>query len=200
MKPRFVFLTLLFSAVLSAMPVVIPDQANHIEKFAAGELAGYLKKITGRDHRIVTEKSAGEGASGYYIGSTRRAKASRIILPEKENSFVIRKIGNALIISGRDGNGRENDDRNPAGTLFGVYHFLHKFAGVRWLYPGDGGEYVPVEPEFSFPENCDTTYIPRLDERMFGGRAPAAEIRRFFRRNMFLFQKNHSFFEKRFLS
>ena len=191
MKNLFALLTLLLTFALSAMQVVIPDRANDIEKFAASELASYLKKVTGKDHKIVTEKSVKNDAPGYYIGNTSRAKASNIILPEKENSFVIKRNGNALIISGRDGNGRENDDCNPAGTLFGVYHFLHKFAGVRWLYPGEDGEMVPSKPDFSIPEKCESTYIPRLDERMFGGRVPAPEIRRFFRRNMFLFQSHH---------
>lgn len=33
---------------------------------------------------------------------------------------------------------------NPnVGTLFGTYEFLEEFMGVRWLWPGELGTYVP---------------------------------------------------------
>lgn len=46
-------------------------------------------------------------------------------------------------------NGKEDDDdpmneRNPnVGTIFGVYDFLENYLGVRWLWSGDLGTYVP---------------------------------------------------------
>ena len=78
MKNLLALLTLLLTFALAAMQVVIPDRANGIEKFAASELASYLKKVTGKDHKIVTEKSVKNNAPGYYIGNTSRAKASNI--------------------------------------------------------------------------------------------------------------------------
>ena len=188
MKKLASVLVLLFGTALFALPVVIPANANSIEKFAASELALYLKKITGKDVRIVSEKSVKPDAPGYYLGNTARAKSAKIALPKKENSFVITRIGNALFISGRDGNGAESDDRTPAGTLFGVYHFLRTYGKVLWIYPGADGESIPKNPDFTIPGSCHITYIPRLAERRFGGRAPSPEVRRFFRRNMFLFQ------------
>jgi len=55
------------------------------------------------------------------------------------------------------------DDRNIVlvggskyGTEHAVFEFLERYVGVRWLYPGEEGEYVP---------SADTIVIPRKEVR-----------------------------------
>ena len=177
---------------LWALPVVIPDNPGKIEKFAADELSYYLEKVTGKKTPVVSEKNIKSGLPGYYIGRTSRAAALKVCAPEKINSFTVKFVDGSLFITGKDGDGEEKDDTNPAGTLFGVYHFLHDSLGVRWIYPGKDGEFIPVKPDFKPSAACDAVYIPVLSDRMFGGRVPSAEIRRYYRRNMYLAKARHN--------
>ena len=176
---------------LAALPVVIPASANDIEKFAARELAEYLELVTQKKHPVVSEDKFSGNEGGYFLGKTARAARLQIVPPEEDSSFVIEYRNKELFIVGRDGSGKEEHDSNPAGTLFGVYHFLRSNADIRWIYPGKDGETVPVDPDFSPSEKCNFRYVPKLSDRGFGGRAPAPEIRRFFRRNMFLTRPLH---------
>ncbi|MBD3290669.1 DUF4838 domain-containing protein [candidate division KSB1 bacterium] len=45
------------------------------------------------------------------------------------------------------------------GTLFGVYHFLEKYCGVRWLWPGKLGEVIPRQ-EILAIKSIDETDAP----------------------------------------
>ncbi len=174
--------------VVGSLPpaaVVVPDNANAIEKFAAGELAEYLKKSTGRDFQIISEGKLAAGQNGYFIGRTQRAAAENVAIPEKDNSFVIKYCAGSVLICGRDGVGWESNDYNPAGTLFGVYHFLRNSLGVRWIYPGKDGEFVPQRNGFVPDKSCEYVYEPQFSDR-FNNRRVKGDIRRFYRRNMFL--------------
>ena len=103
-----------------------------------------------------------------YLGNTRAARAAGIDcdrLPVE--TFVIRTTDHALFIAGNDLVGPErtkteddlfsdrlyNDPRHQgrgdplnmntsAGTLFGVYAWLERDLGARWLWPGDLGTVV----------------------------------------------------------
>ncbi|MBQ9803844.1 MAG: DUF4838 domain-containing protein [Lentisphaeria bacterium] len=170
--------------------VVIPDQACHVERVAAKELAIYLKKSTGREIPVIPESQHPAGRSGYFLGKTRLAAAKKIHAPEPDNSFAVKYDDGSLFIVGRDGSGSENNNANPAGTLFGVYHFLRSNLGIRWIYPGADGEYVPSKPDFAPDKSCDFTYIPRLIDRCLNSTVKDRQVRRFYRRNMFMYKTN----------
>ena len=40
-----------------------------------------------------------------------------------------------------------------SGTLLGVYEVLEDYLGVRWLWPGDLGTYVPRRNTIVIPDN-----------------------------------------------
>ena len=59
---------------------------------------------------------------------------------------------NDLFILGKESDSDPLDKSNPdVGTLFGVYEFLEKYVGVRWLWPGELGTYVPRTKTIELP-------------------------------------------------
>jgi len=96
--------------------VVVAADASKPEKFGAAELAKYLGKATG----------CGALDGAYPI------RISVKPLPElKEDGFVLDVRADGLDIVGA----------NPRGALYGCYEILKRYAGMRWLVPGDDGEY-----------------------------------------------------------
>src|SRR5690606_30446716 len=51
------------------------------------------------------------------------------------------------------------------GTANGVYTFLEKYLGVRWLMPGDIGRDVPVKKDFIIPD-IDHMESPQITSRI----------------------------------
>ena len=97
--------------------------------------------------------------------------------------YVLRTVGNDLYIVGKElhpeqyhgSRPRYSEPWNPlamecvhSGTLLGVYEVLEDYLGVRWLWPGDLGTYVPRRNTIVIPE-LDTTVKPRLLYRNLGG-------------------------------
>lgn len=54
------------------------------------------------------------------------------------------------------------------GTEFGVYEFLEKFVGIRWLIPGPEGEHVPAQTELSI-RPVEVNQQPQFMSRNLGG-------------------------------
>ncbi|MFM8538644.1 MAG: DUF4838 domain-containing protein [Planctomycetaceae bacterium] len=126
-----------------AIVVDAAEGATPAEQFATGELALFLRKITGAAFPIVKE---GEQAGpGIYVGHTRKAAAAGIELASLgDEEWVLKTSGDDLILTG----GR------PRGTLYAVYELLDAHAGCRWIAPDI--EIVPADRTFA---------IPRLDTR-----------------------------------
>jgi pectate lyase len=104
--------------------IMVADAASPAERSAAGELASYLRKITGAAFPV---RAAREKPPGTLIVV---GKAADGLAPE---GFRIRTQGGNLLLTGAD------DD----GVEFAVYTFLEKYLGVRWFWPGELGEVVP---------------------------------------------------------
>lgn len=179
------FLTLLFSLLLAPQAaiqaadlpaqqllkdyrrVVVADDANAVQRAAAAELANYVGRIVG--HRIeaceVSKLTAdapgltffiGDGAAEVAIGSSPR--------PWKTEEWMLRSVPRGLVLAGDDGAGDPWSISTAAGSMLAVYTLLEDHLGVRWFWPGEFGEHVPVN---------SAALVPRLDER----RKPAFEIR-----------------------
>lgn len=118
--------------------ILIPVNAKPIVKFAASELAVYLKKITGTDF-TVSEKSSFK--NNFKLGFSKPDEV-------KDIDFLIRTSGSDIEISGTDTDSKKGGwfyyyyDCDDKGTLQGVYYFLEKL-GVRWPTPDD--EFIPVQ-------------------------------------------------------
>ena len=89
--------------------------------------------------------------------------------PERlpRETYVLRSVGNDLFIGGRESGGDPFAEHNPdVGPLFGVYEILEEVLGVRWLWPGELGTYVP---------RTDVVRISAIDQTA----APALRFRHF---------------------
>ncbi|MCI5117192.1 MAG: hypothetical protein D3913_04385, partial [Candidatus Electrothrix sp. LOE1_4_5] len=67
------------------------------------------------------------------------------------------------------------------GTEFGVYEFLERYVGVRWLFPGPAGEYVPSLATIEVPLSS-VRQEPVFFSRQFAG-LPGTEQALWARRN-----------------
>jgi hypothetical protein len=125
--------------------IVIPDDPLAAVQFAAEELVYHLEKATGAKIPIVSESTI-PAQAGYriYLGETKAAQATgmdaRKLAPE---TFALKTGENALFIVGNDTAGDPLDRDTSAGTLFGVYEWLETELGVRWVWPGELGTFVP---------------------------------------------------------
>ncbi|MCX7705972.1 MAG: DUF4838 domain-containing protein, partial [bacterium] len=135
--------------VKNGKPVaVIVTEANptKIVQFAVKELNEHIKLSTGTSLSVVNDRENVSGPA-IHIGKTTLSAQlglSPDILPP--DTWVIRKVGNALVISGGDNSLNINPvgkDLVPFGTLFAVYEFLERVVGVRWFWPGEDGRLVP---------------------------------------------------------
>ncbi len=144
-----------FEIVKNGKPVaVIVTKANPTKtvQYAVKELNEHLKLSTGTSLTTVTDDRDVSG-SAIHIGKTKLTSQlglSPEILPP--DTWVVRRIGNALIISGGDNN-KDVDpigkDLVPFGTLFATYEFLERVVGVRWFWPGNDGRMVPEHRDLS---------------------------------------------------
>ena len=112
-----------------AARVVLGSGASADEREAARELVLHIRKATG-----VELPMAGGGGTQILVGLAAcppevRARVARL----QGEGFVIEASAGKLILAGKP----------PHGTSFAVYTFLERFAGVRWLWPGDSGTVVP---------------------------------------------------------
>ena len=130
----------------TAWKIYLSPQAEQTETYAAQELQTALKKISGADFEIVN--------------SGKAPQSNAIIIGDLKNPEVQAKSG-ALNIS--PGNVEETavytlDDRlylagnQPRGALYAVYSFLQRELGVRWLWPGSSGEFLPAKSSWALPE------------------------------------------------
>jgi len=123
-----------------------PLLTNSVEDLqsALEKSLGYCPLIESTDtlNQIVIETSSSE---------VRQSELLRL----GKDGFIIRTIkGNRLIITG-------NTD---IGTEFGVYYFLEKYLGVKWLFPGENWENIPTNHSFRIP-SCNDVVIPDFKTR-----------------------------------
>ena len=113
--------------------VVVADDASRPEKFGAQELAKYLAKATGCDEKGlgIREQGTGERISVRVSVDGGLVKSGEL----QSDGFVIDVKPTGIDIIGA----------NPRGALYGCYELLKKYAGMRWLVPGEDGEYCVHE-------------------------------------------------------
>lgn len=128
-------------------PKVIDDAAN--------ELLYHLELATGVKLPILREQEwkamPNHDVPSIHVGPTRYAKSAGIdVSSMRPNGFVMRTVGKQLFLLGKDG-GEDTPlhDRVSMGTLFAVYEFLERQVGVRWLWPGELGEFIPRQETLS---------------------------------------------------
>ncbi|MBF0432514.1 MAG: DUF4838 domain-containing protein [Fibrobacteria bacterium] len=144
MSKMVMLFSILFSASLyAAVPVITGSQAksdivvsgtaSKQVKDAAALLAQYLQKSTGvsveiKDSALGTLNHIHVGANSYVNG---------------RNLHVDTLDGDGFVIAFPDAKNIVIIGPTDFGTEYGVYEFLERYLGVRWLLPGSDGEHVP---------------------------------------------------------
>ena len=130
---------------------IVRASSSKVTEFAAQEMAEALSAVFGVKIKPVL-KSTGKKYQ-IRIGDAKLAAELKIDPAGFDrDGFVIRTSGNNILIIGRDDpKSRPVSDVNKTGnkgewaTLFGVYDFLERFAGVRYYFPGKLGNHFPAE-------------------------------------------------------
>ena len=117
---------------------------NNIVKHAAKELADYINRISGANITVVD--TAYKSSKYLIIGNknllTKKIKERLNLSLIKDDGFRILSDNKNIYIAGKI-------DR---GTMYGVYYFLDRYFGVRWL-----------SPDFEITPQKETIELPPLD-------------------------------------
>ena len=127
-------------------------------KTAAADLQQDIAVSTGAKLEVVTEPREPMICLG---ANDAAAKAGLSVEGMPLEGYRIATRGTSLYILGPD---TPDDALTPgggtsAGTRNGVYAFLERFVGVRWLIPGEHGDYVPRTASLTVPDT-DLTDAP----------------------------------------
>jgi len=120
--------------------IVLSKQAGGQAREAAQLLQNYLARISGARLEIQDETMPVAGPQ-ILVGHSRRASelgvdlASRFTHQMNEEEYLIRTVGNTLILAG-------NEHSFYRGTVFAVNDLLERL-GCRWFFPGAYGEVLP---------------------------------------------------------
>jgi hypothetical protein len=114
--------------------VLLSAQPAEDERFAAAELVKYLKKVTGAETPV---------ASHAPPGARIRIHVGPGACPPPVRDRIQKLRGDGYLVEVAADGGIFLAGQGRHGTSFAVYEFLERFAGVRWLWPGELGEVVP---------------------------------------------------------
>ena len=148
--------------------IVIPAKPFPVAQYAADELVYHVRKASGARLEIRREPLAQPTTSPtIYLGATDAARAVGI-RPEEltGEATLLRSVGKDLYVVGDDGPGDPlSESTMRDGTLWGVYEILERELGVRWLWPGELGESIPVAKNITF-RPMDETIRPAFNQRL----------------------------------
>ena len=128
---------ILMSVMASALQIVMPAEANPMEKKAAYELAMHLRMAGGGKFPVVKE-SAEVKSPAIYVGKTAFSIKNKVTTSVPQG-WIIKNVGKDMVISGGD----------AQGIFFGVCEFLDRL-GFRWL--DEKNTIIPNLKNFAIPE------------------------------------------------
>ena len=127
--------------------IVTAEDAIPSEKYAAEEFQALFQQAAGIELPIVPKS---QPSKNIYIGPGAEMKSSSVDFSVEdlgEEGLRIRVTPENIAIAG----GR------PRGTLYGVYEFMERYAGIRFLTHDH--TYIPEKKNWKIPAG-DFTYIP----------------------------------------
>ncbi len=126
----------------STANIIIPANASDELKASARLLSEYIEKSAAVKLPVITEPGAKLAAPQIYLGKSALLDSSKIATASlNDQGFLIADYAGNIIIFGK------TDD----AIEFGVYDFLERYLGVRWLFPGEIGECVPAHQNIIIP-------------------------------------------------
>lgn len=165
------------SEILSKTAIILPENPNSIEVFAAKELCKHLRLIYGFELPVLSGNSSQKYDQYFYVGV--RPKDFIRTLQSEEAVYIIK--GNKIFLFGEDtiqvsksNDIPELENRmlaevlqlryNRTGTLFAVYNFLEKELGIKWIKPGDNGIFFLKNKSYTVYDKHEN-WLPRLIQR-----------------------------------
>ena len=135
----------------SAFVIYHDSNAPSSVVMAASELQDHVDKVSGARLAVVQRAGAPMICLGDNAAS-RAAGLSTETIPW-EGFRIVTKDKNIFIL-GRDTADDEltPDGGSSSGTRNGTYAFIERFLGVRWLVPGEHGDYVPKRSSITISE------------------------------------------------
>ena len=156
---------LIFGAALmtvTASAIELGKQAvniyyNRINTRPALEMSQFLGKVFGKKYKTVQLKKVDLSNPGIYVGF--EAPGVKYTIPADKKEFIATYADeNRIFIWG-------NDKENLKGTAFATADFLEKYAGVRFLWPGETGTVADRRKPVTVKPGLDL-YIPPFDLRL----------------------------------
>ncbi|MEX0776447.1 MAG: DUF4838 domain-containing protein [Phycisphaeraceae bacterium] len=156
-----------------ARAVLVLDQPDDLNvQFAAEELQKHLELASGVRLPIVNQEQAdalAEDRACVVIGNGPLAKKLNLQADKLgSEQYRVRTVGRYLVFVGNDlGQARVVPSvkvRNSPATAWAVHYFLDHELGVRWLWPGEVGTYVPRHTSIPLPK-INVTARPPLGQR-----------------------------------
>lgn len=152
---------------------VIVRQNGAIGKEAMDELRARIRKSTGADLPIVDAERLEslhlpESHALILIGPGPMTEALGIRGSDLEKeAYRVAAVGNRLVLTGAS---------NEA-LLYAVSYFLDEYVGVRYLWPGELGTYVPGRDTIALPD-VDATRRPEAEQRRLRATDKRPEVER----------------------
>ena len=139
--------------------IVLPENSGNEMTYAATELSAALKKVSGAEF---VSKSAPRKEFNIYLGTPETSPevgklAKRFKLPNADaiETVAVYALDNNLYLAGN----------TPRAVLYAVYSFLQNQLGVRWLWPGDDGEFIPERSNYTLPAKLAYNFAPSFKIR-----------------------------------
>lgn len=125
--------------------ICLSPEADPTEIYAAEELRTTLKKVSGADFAVITSSTA-RGSATIILGTldhpeVRSHGAALQLSPGKNEEVAVYALKGRLYLAGNQ----------PRAVLYAVYSFLQRELGVRWLWPGPSGEFIPAKANWTLP-------------------------------------------------
>jgi hypothetical protein len=130
--------------------VVVDDAALQVTQLAAQEMSDYLGSLRQSPLPIVksSQYKADQHTPAIFIGDAAAQKCLGVTLnPWKQEEWMLKSIPEGIIAAGNDKIGNPWSLNTEAGSCLACYTLLDDYLGVKWLWPGATGEYVPASPD-----------------------------------------------------
>lgn len=144
---------------ISDYKIVVGENALDAELFASQELKAFIEQSTGVKIPVITDKNLPYNEEDKLIGIGVTALLHNADLDAdyadvSGDSFIIKTKGNLVLIKGG----------SKRGTLYGVYDFLERFVGVKFL--ASDSTYVPESSEV-YVHDLNIKEVPAFEHRIY---------------------------------
>ncbi len=149
----------LWSATTPLPAIIVPDNANSVERDAATQLETYLERISNKQTEVLAESNA-KPRHVIFVGNTQHWRQINSLTPvQGEESYQIEiDAGQQTAVIG---------GQSKQAIQFAVNDFLYRFGGVRWFLPDPLFEVVPQKTQLSL-QSARIVEEPDFTPRTFG--------------------------------